>query len=240
MLRLEFEEEQPLVGQHLVRARVVLDGVEPFTAVVVALANENPLFRYVSWTPEPSFEGTVIGAEIVRDGLRQVFLGASRATAPSGSSTVLGTAEFVVDSAEPVQLSPEDFELVTGDLLSAAGWGGFSEAGGAQQVLSLLRREVALTSPTYDNELAQNYPNPFNPQTALAFSLAKGADVDFRVYDVRGAVVKTLVNGHRNAGVHRVVWDGHNQQGNRVASGVYFYKLVAGSFVDTKKMVLLK
>jgi flagellar hook assembly protein FlgD len=103
-----------------------------------------------------------------------------------------------------------------------------------------LTRQVTLTPATYRNELAQNYPNPFNPTTTLAFSLAKGTDVDLRIFDVRGALVKTLVSEHRAAGVHRVPWDGVNQQGNRVASGVYFYKLVAGPFTDTKKLTILK
>jgi FlgD Ig-like domain len=239
VVRLEFEEEQPPVGQHLVRVRVVLDGVEPFTAAVVALANENPLFRYVSWTPDPSLDGTNIGTELTRDGVKQVFLGVVTPAVSSGATTSLGIAEFVVDSANPIQLTPQDFELVTGELLSAAGGEVVPGTGGAQ-VLSLLTREITLTPPMYQDELAQNYPNPFNPTTTLAFSLAKGTDVELKIYDVRGALVKTLVHEHRAAGNHRVPWDGSNQQGNRVATGVYFYKLVAGSFVDTKKMTLLK
>jgi len=238
-VRLEFTEEQPLAGQHTVRAQVILEGVEPFTTAVISLANENPLFTYLGWTPDPSFDGTTICAEVIRDGVKQVFLGAFGATGSSASTTSLGTAEFVVESADPVQLTAHDFELVIGDILSAGGEG-VSGPSGDQQQLSLLTREITLTPPTYHNELAQNYPNPFNPTTTLAFSLAKGTDVDLRIFDVRGALVKTLVQEHRAAGNHRVPWDGVNQQGNRVASGVYFYKLVAGSFVDTKKMVMLK
>ena len=82
--------------------------------------------------------------------------------------------------------------------------------------------------------LNQNYPNPFNPTTTIEFSLAKSSDYNLTVYNVTGQVVANF-NGHADAGVVSVNWDaGQN------ASGVYFYKLTAGNFTDTKKMVLLK
>ena len=90
------------------------------------------------------------------------------------------------------------------------------------------------------NSLSQNHPNPFNPTTTIAYSIAKDNEVSLMIYDVAGRQVRTLVNERQKADVHKVVWDGHNDAGTRVASGVYFYKLVAGSFVKTKKMVLLK
>jgi hypothetical protein len=90
------------------------------------------------------------------------------------------------------------------------------------------------------NGLAQNYPNPFNPQTTIAFSLAQRANVHLAIYDVNGALVHTLVNGVRPAGPSSASWDGRDMNGALVSSGVYFYKLVAGGFTQTKKMVLLK
>lgn len=89
-------------------------------------------------------------------------------------------------------------------------------------------------------ELSQNYPNPFNPSTEIRFSLAKPSDVTLEVYDIMGRVVATLVNEPRSAGYHKVTWDGRNNAGQTVSSGVYFYRLKAGEFVATKKMVLLK
>jgi hypothetical protein len=88
--------------------------------------------------------------------------------------------------------------------------------------------------------LAQNYPNPFNPQTTIAFSIAQRTNVRLAVYDVNGALVRTLANEKRAAGPYTVTWDGRDEHGTTVASGVYFYKLDAGSFTQTKKMVLLK
>jgi WD40 repeat protein len=90
--------------------------------------------------------------------------------------------------------------------------------------------------------LEQNIPNPFNPVTNISFRVPDGTAgrVTLVVYDVTGARVKTLANGDLPAGRHTRTWDGTNDRGNRVGSGVYFYRLVMPGFADTKKMVLLK
>jgi len=89
-------------------------------------------------------------------------------------------------------------------------------------------------------ELAQNYPNPFNPSTEIRFSLPKAADVKLEVYDITGRMVKTLVNENLSAGSHRVNWNASGENGQKVSSGVYLYRITAGEFVSAKKMVLLK
>ncbi len=88
--------------------------------------------------------------------------------------------------------------------------------------------------------LVGNFPNPFNPKTTIRFALSSAEAVQLNVYDLTGRVVKTLVNGPMSADHHEVVWDGKNGSGDRVASGVYFYKLVAGDYSATEKMLLLK
>ena len=89
-------------------------------------------------------------------------------------------------------------------------------------------------------ELAQNYPNPFNPSTSLRYTIPQSVDVRLEIFNVLGQLVKILVNEPQNAGVKTVVWDGTNALGNKVASGVYLYKLTAGNFVQTRKMMLMK
>jgi hypothetical protein len=83
-------------------------------------------------------------------------------------------------------------------------------------------------------------PNPFNPQTTLSFALPKASHVKLTVFDVRGRVVATLLDEKRGPGVHDVVWDGRDDAGRQVASGVYLYRFEAGSFMETKRMVLVK
>ncbi len=90
------------------------------------------------------------------------------------------------------------------------------------------------------NRLDQNVPNPFNPTTTIAYAIASDNNVSLTIYDVAGRKVRTLVNERQKADMYKLAWDGVNDAGSRVASGVYFYKLVAGKFTQTKKMVLLK
>jgi hypothetical protein len=88
--------------------------------------------------------------------------------------------------------------------------------------------------------LTQNYPNPFNPTTSISFGLPKDSDVKVEVFNLLGQKVRTLLNGQERAGYKTIIWDGKDEAGKGVASGVYFYKVNAGNFNDTKKMTLLK
>lgn len=92
----------------------------------------------------------------------------------------------------------------------------------------------------YSFDLAQNVPNPFNPVTTIRYELDRGGPVSLVIYDVRGHVVKRLVEGMQPAGSYSEMWNGRNESGAAVSSGVYFYKLRAGNKVRTRKMVLLK
>jgi hypothetical protein len=88
--------------------------------------------------------------------------------------------------------------------------------------------------------LDQNYPNPFNPNTMIRFSLPKDCWVKLEVYNLLGQKVKTLVDQMLLAGTKEVVWDGKNQAGALVSSGIYFYRIQTKDFTDIKKMVLVK
>jgi hypothetical protein len=88
--------------------------------------------------------------------------------------------------------------------------------------------------------LGQNFPNPFNPSTEITFSLPTRSEVRLTVYNLLGQQVTTLVNGSLSSGGHRVMWNGRDAEGNAVGSGVYFYRLDAGNFSQTKKMLLVK
>jgi flagellar hook assembly protein FlgD len=88
--------------------------------------------------------------------------------------------------------------------------------------------------------VSQNAPNPFNPSTTIRFALPEASPVRLVVYDVRGALVRTLVDSHVNAGLHGAQWDGHDAMGREVASAVYVYRLTTNAGVVTKRMVLVK
>jgi flagellar hook assembly protein FlgD len=99
--------------------------------------------------------------------------------------------------------------------------------------------EVTENVPTTFS-LSQNYPNPFNPMTTIDYSLPEQSQVTLEVFNVLGQRVKTLADMVQPAGRHRIVWDGKDDQGKDVASGIYFYRLEAGEFTDSKRMVILK
>ncbi len=113
-----------------------------------------------------------------------------------------------------------------------------------QNVQSELSKEVLSPKASLPKAFAlgQNYPNPFNPSTTVAYDIPEGKEVQVRlnIYNVRGQLVRTLVNEVKSEGSYQVQWDGSSNNGQKVSSGVYFYRLVAGEFNQTRKMVILK
>ena len=96
-----------------------------------------------------------------------------------------------------------------------------------------------------ETELLRNYPNPFNPETWIPYQLAESAEVILTIYDMNGQLIRRLAVGHQAAGMYQsrsraVYWDGCNQLGEPVASGLYFYTLTADDFTETRRMLILK
>ncbi len=89
-------------------------------------------------------------------------------------------------------------------------------------------------------ELAQNYPNPFNPTTEIEFTLPKASQVNIQVFNILGQAVRSLIDDRFGPGVHRVRFDGRNDQGQPLATGIYFYRMTAGDYRQSRKMMLLK
>jgi hypothetical protein len=119
--------------------------------------------------------------------------------------------------------------------------GRFTEAGGVSAICVARwnsgTSRVEQLSPTAPKTflLEQNYPNPFNPSTTIRYQLPVASEVKLEVYDVLGKKIATLVNERQSAGSYQVVW---NASG--LSSGTYFYRLQAGTFVETKKMIMVK
>ena len=88
--------------------------------------------------------------------------------------------------------------------------------------------------------ISQNYPNPFNPVTTISYGLPAGADVRIEIYNILGQNVRTLVDERQAAGYRSVIWDGNDDSGNQVSTGVYFYRIEADDYQASKKMLLIK
>lgn len=105
-------------------------------------------------------------------------------------------------------------------------------------ITAVLERHDALVPEAFT--LSQNYPNPFNPETTIRFDLPAAADVDLSLFDLAGQRVATLATGLRQAGSYHLRWDGRDDAGRALASGMYFYRLATGNQVLTRKLLLLR
>ena len=113
-----------------------------------------------------------------------------------------------------------------------------------RQGIASLQRLFAALMPN-ETRLFANYPNPFNPETWIPYQLETATDVQIRIYAVNGTLVRTLDVGHQPAGHYQersraAYWDGKNEMGESVASGVYFYTFTAADFTATRKMLIKK
>jgi len=117
--------------------------------------------------------------------------------------------------------------------------------GTAEIILHGTGEDTSTISVVLDNiplsfELKQNFPNPFNSNTQIYFGLSYASPVEMGVYDIQGDRIRTLVQNNIEAGFHTITWNGRNDAGQSVSSGLYFYLLRAGRFTEARKMVLIK
>ncbi|MCK4529648.1 MAG: T9SS type A sorting domain-containing protein [Candidatus Marinimicrobia bacterium] len=110
---------------------------------------------------------------------------------------------------------------------------------GGQQSFITLTTSISDMIPD-EYFLSQNWPNPFNPSTTLQYGLPEVSDIKLNIFDITGRKIKQWSISNQQPGWHKVIWDGTDMNGNMVSTGVYIYSLIAGDFVDTKKMVFMK
>ena len=148
---------------------------------------------------------------------------------------IYGGSDF--DRAYSVQQTSDDGYIIAG-ITNSFG------AGGWDLYLVKVAGESVSVVPTPHIPgvfaLSQNYPNPFNPETTIKYNLKEDSKVTLEIYNIKGQKVKTLINDVLPAGNHSVVWYGKNDNNESVSSGIYFYRITAGDFKDTKKCVILK
>ena len=174
--------------------------------------------------------------------------------------------DIVLTGIERAELAPELSEYLVAARMSKEGlrvvFAGAQGTGGAGEVLrlygndlgaaqiqraqlndGLLEARIGERAPSarpLATQLVGNWPNPFNPETAIRFQLGQSSAVKLEVFDALGQRVQTLVNASLSAGEHQVVWRGFDERGRSLSSGVYFYRLEAGKFRQTRQMMLVK
>lgn len=169
----------------------------------------------------------------------------ARFTNPGGSADyTYAAATRYVTSVSDVILMPYDFMFIyntPGYVPSTPGISARAEI--LQDVLvafGCLPASAPIGVPDADVFSVSNYPNPFNPATTIKLNIPRAGDVSLKVFNVRGELVRTLVDGPMVAGQHTIEWNGTNNQGSQVASGVYFYETRTGNEVKVNKMALVK
>ena len=149
------------------------------------------------------------------------------------------------DQITSICMDGDDNVLVTGtfqsDMKLANKW--LSSSGGSDIFVAKLTTDVSAEEsvlPSITKIDAKNYPNPFNPQTTIQLNIPNSSEINLSVYNTKGALVKTLVNKRLETGTYSYVWNGDDQKGKPVASGVYFYRVENGGETFSKRMILLK
>ena len=225
---LQVSDGAPVNGQRAIVANVRVETSAGYEAALLAFRFNNPRLEFLGWQEASGYSGETICAEATVSDDRLLAIGLLGNKNECGISTV-GVATFSVTGSDSLVLGDDDLAPVISDVLLL---------NGAEGAMSASTRHGA--SHRFTNWMGQNFPNPFNPQTLIPYSIAVAGKVELTVYDVSGRLVRQLVKENRVPGAYRVVWDGRDSKGNRVASGVYFYKLAAGRFTATRKLVLLK
>ena len=197
-------------------------------------------------TITPTTSGTVVisvpagvAIDLSRNGNTASASHSITVSLPGSSRAPASLSGIVLDPTVLKTLDPEVLEAHL-DILRAGNDGSLKYL----QAIALLESVLAEMRPEKTVLLA-NYPNPFNPETWIPYQLANDTDVQISIYDINGALVRQLDLGHQRAGYYTnrsraAYWDGRNEFGEQVATGIYFYQLQAGSESFLRKMVILK
>ena len=229
---LSLGSERVIAGE-LVAVDVSLANVEALMGYGFALNYETDKFEFVSVAPADedllkSTGGETLFHHIVADGQVTVANGVYNGTAISGGGDVVRFVFRVLYEFE----DNARFEIADGLVFDPS----------QLQNPALVAGVLELQSTPREFALHQNFPNPFNPDTTIKYDLAESADITLQIYNVLGQVVRTLVVSEaQNAGRYQIRWNGMDDRGVPVSSGVYFYRISAdGKFQNVRKLMLLK
>ena len=228
---LSLGSERVVAGE-LMAIDVSLANVAALMGYGFALNYEADKFEFISVAPADEDLLTSTGGEtlfhhVVADGQISVATGMYNGTAISGGGDIVRFVFRVLREFE----DNARFEIADGLVFDPS----------QLQNPAVVAGVLELQSTPREFALRQNFPNPFNPDTTIKYDLAESADVTLQIYNVLGQVVRTLVGSEaQNAGRYQIRWNGMDDRGVPVSSGVYFYQISAGKFQDVRKLMLLK
>lgn len=185
---------------------------------------------FENWSPNPSFKDRSAVAPISNAGGDWLATAALKLDYYSTNNIELGTLEFIVKD-NSATIDENDIWINFADVL---------EENGNETRIQRYQYHQDSDTPTLTTRLSDNYPNPFNPSTIIEYSISKDTHVNLSIYNVNGQLVRTLVNEFQKKNHYKHIWDGRNNSGITVASGVYFLNMKTASYTMTKKLVILR
>ncbi len=212
------------------------------TPMVIPTSGNSVFYTSPSWiayggcNAVNAFDGVLAG-----DGAERL----ARFASPSGApSYTYSAATLNLTNDDKIITMPYDFMYIYTNQNDTAGNGLATRVNVLEEILSFFGYDGSGWHPTHTPSVkkfqVKNYPNPFNPVTKIEFSLPQAEHLTLKIFNVRGELVKTLIDEARAAGSDHIMWDGSNDQGGQVGSGVYFYEARAGGEVKVSKMALIK
>ena len=227
------EKEEDPEPENVIRVGVYLEYASSIDALCIVLNDDYHSLRFNKWIENPEIPGRTIVAKICEK--NELLIGGFGLEGSSGLLKV-GTIEYI-SSSDNGDNSINDQD-VFGNGSAILKFGDMLDADGEIKYFANVEYEDG--RPVCKDYLGANYPNPFNPSTTIEYSLVNDAHVNLSIYNVNGQLVRTLVDAKMKMDNYRVIWDGKNNRGNNLSSGIYFLRLKTETFTKTQKMVLLR
>jgi C1A family cysteine protease len=213
------------------RLALYLENANGITTACLGLNSVSAKYEFVGWKPSAQQGADMLAAPVVRAGREVLFVSAFDVKLDDNGGAELGTVEFAVKGDTDPSTIEKDFAIQFANV---------RYEDGTVKYLGAEAYEFEQATPRPINNLADAYPNPFNPSTTIKYSLANDTPVNLSIYNVNGQLIRTLVNKDQKSREYSVVWNGKDNRGNAVQSGVYFYRITTNSFAQSKKFVLLR
>jgi hypothetical protein len=217
--------------QGRIELALYLENANGITTACLGLKNDLGKYEYLGFKPNTEADAGMLVAPVSRGGVDVLFVSAFDVKPNPDGEIELGTIEFALKDQTDLSAIGTDLSVQFGNV---------RYADGAIKYLKVEGYETEQPTPRPVNYLANAFPNPFNPATTINYSIAEETPVNLSIYNVNGQLVRTLVNETQKSKAYSVIWNGKDNRGGAVQSGIYFYRIKTNSFAQSKKFVLVR
>lgn len=220
------------IESNALSASILLENASDLSVLCLLVKIDNEKLKFSEWIPNPEFplETAAFSNNNFVD--NALFIVALRGNSVASASHLeMGKIIYHSTTRGDHQSGTTTFSVLIGDIKTTDGkiWR-----------LKSVETERKEDTTSLIDHLADNYPNPFNPFTVIEYSISRDCNAALRIYNVKGQLIRTLFNEYQKKGDYTVMWDGKNDQGKDLATGVYFYRLKTDHFEKSRKLILLR